>query len=62
MMRSRETRARRRRRHVERDRPRDRDTDTLRLLVRILARDAAREAFARTLPTQQQSDRLDTPP
>ena len=53
MIRSRGPRGRRRRIQHERNRLRDRDLDTLRLLVRILARDAAREAFARTLTSQQ---------
>jgi hypothetical protein len=60
MIRSRATHGRRRRHRLERETPRGRDTDALVLLVRILARDAAREAFARTLPSQR-PDRLAKP-
>jgi hypothetical protein len=52
MIRSREKRNRRPRRGTRRDAPRDHRDEQLRVFVRTLARQAAREAFARELARQ----------
>jgi hypothetical protein len=52
MIGSREKRNRRRRRGTRRAAPRDRRDEPLRVLVRTLARQAARELFARELAMQ----------
>jgi hypothetical protein len=55
MMRSREKRGRRPRHGKPRGVPRDHRDEPLRVLVRTLARQAAREAFARELAIQRQN-------
>jgi hypothetical protein len=54
MIRSREKRSRRRRRGTQRAAPYDHRDEPLRVLVRTLARQAAREAFARELAMRRQ--------
>ena len=55
IMRARETPDRRTRRSPDATRPRDPESDALRVLVRNLAREAARDAIARALDEQQRA-------
>ena len=55
MIRSRERRLRRTRRETSSSATRDHRDEPLRVLVRILARDAAREWFAREIGAQRQT-------